>query len=410
LIPVIDRVPEPVEDEGVWRWSKGFLEQDLSYKISLKEGSTPLLRSKSINKKYRIKNLFFKDESRNPNNLFIDRGSAYLISLIKNRGFRSVNIISRGDHAISLATYARRANLKSFAILPADTLPYKIYRTMLVASKVKLVEDFEHALNIMRYYSKISPERIYISPADPYLMNGYQTILFEILYELEKPPDAIILPVGDGALMISLAILAKKLDLKTMFIGVRSKGESPLLSEIRSEKPLLKEYLDELLRQTDHEIIEVSDEMILESIREMSREEALPIDPVNASVIAALHSEHVEGLDDVIVLFTGGGLLHDPAVMKIVLKEEKTDKIGLGFVKEKILEILLEEGGAPVYRVWRILETTYGVKISLRTVYNHIKDLVNKGLIEPVLSDEETPGRPRRIYMVTDKIFYYLMR
>ncbi len=415
LIPIIEEIPEPIDEPGIWRWGRGFIYTELSTRITLFEGSTPLIRSSKLYREYKIKNLYYKDESRNPNSLFIDRGSAYLTSVLASRGVRSVIIVSRGDLAISMSSYARRARMKIFSFLPGDIPPSKLYRIRLVASRATVTESYD---SLQKIFEKLSSKasvdgrrKYVVIQTNPYLMNGFQTILFEILHDLGKPPDVIMVPFGDGALMTSLIVLVEKLKLPTRIIGVTTNDPDPILSEIKGDNSLLRKYVEELIRDTRHSIVYVSRSGVLSAIEYMAREEGLPIDVVNASLVTGLFSAdlRVMGTENTVLVFTGG-MISDPAVMKMILRESKMDRIILGFTKEKILEILLEEENIPVYRIWKRLAKKYGIKISLRAVYNHIRDLEKRGFIRSEIIKDESTGRPRKIYVLNNIAFEFLKR
>ncbi|MGC9148719.1 MAG: pyridoxal-phosphate dependent enzyme [Sulfolobales archaeon] len=415
LVPVLNEIPEPVDEPGIWRWSRGFLYTDVSTKITFFEGSTPLIKSSRLYRDYKIKNLYYKDESRNPNSLFIDRGSAYLSSILASRGARSIIIISRGDLAISMSSYARRARMKVFAFLPGDIIPSKLYKVKLMASRATIIEDYEAFQRIIERTSSRSStdgkKRYVIIQMNPYLTNGFQTILFEILHDLGKPPNVIMVPFGDGALMTSLVVLVEKLKLPTKIIGVTTDDPDPVLNEIRGDNSLLRKYVEELISDTNHSIVHVSRAGVLSAIQYMSREEGLAIDAINASLVAGLFSAdlRVMGTENTVLVFTGG-MINDPAVIKTILRETKIDRVSLGYTKEKILEILLEEEYIPVYRIWKRLAKKYGIRISLRAIYNHIKDLEKKGFIRSEIINDESTGRPRKIYVLNNIAYEFLKR
>ncbi|MEZ0290666.1 MAG: pyridoxal-phosphate dependent enzyme [Sulfolobales archaeon] len=416
MIPVINEIPRPVESQGVWRWSEGLLTPDLSTKITLHEANTPMIKSNKIHRKFKIKNLFFKDESRNPTGLYIDRGSAVLVSLFKSTGVDTFTVVSTGDLAFSMGVYGKRAQkMRINVILPSNTLPSKILRIGLIASQISVYDSYEQALRFVDFYYRVRMKihkRYFVLSSNPYLMNGYQTILFEILRDLGKAPDMIVVPFGDGSLMTSLVVLVERLGLRTKIVGVRSNVSSPVFSEIRIEKPLLREQLEFLMKDSRHEIIEVSDKLIRESINSLSREEGLPIDPIGASTLAGLDSmrPYSLGLENVVLVFSGGGLLSDPVVMKSVIGDLRTDEISLGFMKEKILEILIGEGSLPAYRIWKNLREKYGVIVSLRTVYNHLRDLERMGLVKRSTVYDEDLEKTRAVYVVTEEAFRFLLR
>ncbi|MEM0043981.1 MAG: pyridoxal-phosphate dependent enzyme [Sulfolobales archaeon] len=415
MIPVVNEIPKPVDQPGVWRWSEGLLTPEIKSKITLFEANTPLIRFDTLGRRYKIKNLLIKDEARNPTGLFMDRGSAVATSVLSSMGVKNITIISTGDLAFSMGVYARRAKMRTFVVLPSNTLPSKILRARIVNSRVTIYDSYESALRISdlydRYYTRYR-KRYFILHSNPYLMNGYQTILFEIINELGSPPNLIVIPFGDGALMTSLVSVVERMNLRIKILGVRASVTSPVFSEIRVEKPLLREQLETMIKDTRHEIIEVSDKLIREALIRASREEGFPIDPIAATGLAGLESyyPHIAGYDTAVIIATAGGMLNDPVIMKSIIGSIKTDEISLGFVKEKILEILIEEGGMPAYRLWKYLKDKYDVRLSLRTIYNHLRELERMGLVTRKSDYDPDEDRMRRFYVASDDAYMRILR
>ena len=65
---------------GMWRWGELLPVQDRAAVVSLGEGDTPLLEIDRLAKELGIRQLYVKDESRNPTGSFKARGLAAAVS------------------------------------------------------------------------------------------------------------------------------------------------------------------------------------------------------------------------------------------------------------------------------------------------------------------------------------------
>ena len=81
--------------------------------VSLGEGFTPLLEVE--------RNVWVKDESRNPTGSFKARGMAVAVSMAKQLGARALAAPSAGNAAGALAAYGARGGLPVTVAMPEDT-------------------------------------------------------------------------------------------------------------------------------------------------------------------------------------------------------------------------------------------------------------------------------------------------
>ena len=82
----LDRAALASRRGGVWRFRELLPVRDDSNIVSLKEGGTPLLRSRRIGPALGMTNLYFKDLTRNPTYSFKDYSSTVSISKAKEIG------------------------------------------------------------------------------------------------------------------------------------------------------------------------------------------------------------------------------------------------------------------------------------------------------------------------------------
>ncbi|MEM1687032.1 MAG: pyridoxal-phosphate dependent enzyme [Zestosphaera sp.] len=410
---LIARSPESLRrgrSSGVWAWGSSLYTSRMAPKITLGEGNTPLIKSVKIGRSIGL-TLYLKDESKNPTGSFIDRGSATLATALKYFKVRSVAVPSTGDLSISVSTYLKRAGISSRAYIPSSVTLSKAYKTLLVSDKVRFVESYEEALlkalKSAQFYGAV------VLPTNPFLIDGYRTVAIEVVHSLgKKRPLVIVVPIGDGVLAISIHYVLEDLRVPHKILGVRACKESPLLRDIYVAKPMLQEYLKRLEDLGFIEVVSVCDDEALEASEFIVKKEGFLIGPVGASCIAALKKVLSEEMKDFItVALMSGDPLQDPYVIKALL--EKTVKpeehvVTLGFTKVKILEILAYSNPTHPYMLWKELKQKHGLDLSRRSIYKHVEELINLGLLR-VVGYEKVEGRTRKIVSVTESGLKHLM-
>jgi len=387
---------------GIWVF-KDLLVSSGKSEVTLGEGLTPLIKAVRLGEYLGLSNVLIKDESRNPLGTFIDRGSATLMSVALNLGFKKVVVASLGDLGISISAYARKAKIKSYVIMPHSITPSKAYQALVLADKVEFTSSYEEAI---RKVLK-TKDSLQVTPLNPYLLDGYRTIYYEVYSELGKHPDVLIVPVGDGALMTSLWYALKDLGGKTMIIGVKGCSSTPLLKDICVEKPLYERVIKDILQDSDGFIVEVCDKDVIEAVKLLANNEGLLIEPVGVSSIAGLVKLSINDelpSNKLVVTLITGGALRDASILRLLTDKHIMQEEGLkiGFTKLKILEILVSQGPLHPYAIWKVLRDSYGIKISLRVLYQHIEELERLGLIK-ISNYERIGGRVRKVYEVTSK-------
>ena len=412
LLPEEAEVPTPKPSKGIWVWGDGLLVRGFKSRVTLMEGNTPLLPSRTIRKELGVRRLWFKDESRNPTGTFIDRGAASLLSAARSLGYRKLIVASSGDLGISIAQYGRVAGLSTKVYVAGTAPTSKVYRTILLADSVTIKDSYQDAVKSVERL-KPSDDVAKVTSRNPFLIDGYRTLWYEVLREIKSvsSEDAFIVPVGDGALLTSLYLVMKQVGRIPSFFGVRACRDTPLIKDIYSKKPLLQDLIKEIIEESRGEILEVCEEEVLTASILLMREEGISAGPVSSAPVAAMlkEREFFRGRNKVVAILTG-----DPFI-DVALLRRMGDYIykkgfrygGLGYTKTKILEIISLKGPIHPYGVWKALRKEYSVSIGLRAVYQHIDELTELGAVE-VVGEEIEKERRRKLYKLTSKGLEYI--
>ena len=212
----LDRVPASFAAAGCDMWDYRALlpvEADLSI-ITMGEGRTPLVISRTIGPALGIKQLYFKLETCNPTGSFKDRIASLMLSRYAHQGVATMLIITSGNAGSAVAAYAARARIRCIAVQMAEAPPSKRLQLHAYGALVVLLDGikdspgnlelaFTGLLEVGR--SRGWPVSVMAHYYDPINVEAYKTISFEICDRLGDDPFDVYVPVGGGGLFAAMA-------------------------------------------------------------------------------------------------------------------------------------------------------------------------------------------------------------
>lgn len=192
------------KEGGVWKYSELLPAED-KFRISLNEGNTPLIMARRFGEKIGLRNLYIKDESRNPTWSFKDRLCSVGVSMGLQFHAKATTLSSSGNHGIAAAAYSSRAGLPCVIFTHALTnhvfltLMQKLGGTIVPVrtplDRWRLMESCVKKLDLFPLSSFTQP----MPTANPYGVEGAKTIAFELVEQLGKSTiDKVIWPLGLG--------------------------------------------------------------------------------------------------------------------------------------------------------------------------------------------------------------------
>ena len=384
--------------EGVWRFSS--LLPGIKEKVTLGEGSTPLLRAGRAVEGDLV--AWFKDETRNPTGSFRDRAAALMVSDALSSKQRRVVLASDGNTGASIAAYSARAGLSATIYVPEWVEEEKII--LMKSFGARVIVDNRSLDELLEYVEERSrKEGLYnASSTFNYLsVQGLKTIAFEIYEKLGSSVEAVYLPLGSGLTLLSLYLGFKELvELGVMgkvplLVGVEPCGrplyasalynvspcgEEPLPG-LRYYRPVIYEHVLRLIEENG-DVVTVTRKQAIEAAERLSRNEGLFAEASSAVGFAGFLKQP---LDKSVVLVTSHGLKSPEAYARA--RRLKFTEVFPGVTKRLILEVLTNHPGLTGYEVWKKL----GLNISPQAVYQHLRELASKGLVKVV----EEGGRKR---------------
>ncbi len=176
--------------------------EDSGRRISLGEGDTPLLRSRGIGPRLGLPHLYFKNETANPTWSFKDRYLAVTVNTALQLGFGRAVVSSTGNLGVSAAAYCAAAGMACVFLAPPETSRPVLDQARLHGAHV-LVTTWEGRQPIFEHLTRHRgwfPIGLFLPRPvhNPFGIEGYRAIAYEIIDELGTAPGAILFPCARG--------------------------------------------------------------------------------------------------------------------------------------------------------------------------------------------------------------------
>ncbi len=312
-------------------------------------GGTPLYDAPRVAAKLGLRQVWIKDDGRNPTASLKDRASALVTLKAVERGAEVVTTASSGNAAAALAAMAASVGVRAVIFVPQTAPPAKIAQLLTYGAEVYLVqgtydEAFDLCLAASREYGWYCRNTGY----NPYTVEGKKTVSFEICEQLGwQVPDRVFVSVGDGCIIDGVWKGFKDMralgwiDMLPKLVGVQAAGSDPLVTawERGTETivPIAAQTIADSIcvgiprdgvkalrgvRESGGQFIRVSDEAILAAIPRLAQEAGVFVEPAASTAYAGLlamaDAGQLDADETVVVIATGNGLKDVSAAMRAV--------------------------------------------------------------------------------------------
>jgi threonine synthase len=315
-------------------------------------GFTPIFEPRALARSLNLRQLWIKDESRNPTGSFKDRASAIVVARAAEIGAEVIVTASTGNAGAALAGMAAAAGASAVIFSPKSAPLAKIAQLLIYGARVFLVDgSYDDAVALSQQASNEFGWYCRNTGYNPFTTEGKKTAAFEIwerVLENEKltRPLNIFVPVGDGNIIAGIHKGIKDLrelgwlsEMPRIF-GVQAEGSAAIANAFDAgvEKigavsantladSISVNMPNDGLRglraatQTNGAYLKVSDSEIIAALGELGKH-GLFAEPAGAASFAGLRKALESGLigagDPVLVLNTGSGLKDVTAARKAV--------------------------------------------------------------------------------------------
>ena len=324
----------------LWRYREAIpLAEDRNI-VSFDEGFTPLLRVEIAGRP-----VWLKQDHLFPTGSYKDRGASVLISKAKELGVKTVVEDSSGNAGCAIAAYCTKAKISCEIFVPADTSPGKLAQIQMYGASLNKVPGSRE--DTARDVLRAAETKYYASHSwNPFFFHGTKTFAFEICEQLGwKAPDTVIVPVGNGTLLLGAFIGFRELLQASMIgripkiIGVQSAHCAPLSQAFRqgmkTVPPIRKQETlaegiaiaepiraPQILRAVENSggaFLEVEEAEIKEALIELARK-GFYVEPTAAATIATIpkYLSQLKREETIVSVLTGHGLKSTEKMLKIL--------------------------------------------------------------------------------------------
>ena len=150
--------------------------------------------------------LFLKREDVHELGAFKWRGALPALEAFRARGADGVVTASTGNHGAASAWAAQRTGVRAVVFVPEQASEAKLgLLEQLGAELHRVGSDLDESKELAKEHAAANELPFFEDGAEPAQFDGYAAIGEEILEQLGRPPGRVIVPVGNGALIIGVA-------------------------------------------------------------------------------------------------------------------------------------------------------------------------------------------------------------
>ncbi|MDG1989936.1 MAG: threonine synthase [Dehalococcoidia bacterium] len=330
------------------RYSKFLPITDQTPLLTLGEGGTPLVRSRTLENEIDAAAVYFKLELSNPTGSFKDRGMIMAVAKAYENGAKAVLCASTGNTSASASAYAAKFGLESYVIVPSGFIAMgKLAQAIVYGAKIVSIDgSFDDSLKIA--ISLVEKNNVtLVNSVNPNRIDGQKTGAFEIVDELQDAPDILCIPVGNAGNITAYwkgfneYKDAKKIKNLPMMWGFQAAGAAPIVIDKKVDNPSTIATAirignpaswdsAKIARDDSNGLIEsVTDEEIIFAYQKIAKEEGIFAEPACAAPIAGLLKKKKEGYNfkdkKIVCIVTGSGLKDPDTALSI--QSNKIDAI-----------------------------------------------------------------------------------
>jgi threonine dehydratase len=175
--------------------------------------------------------LLLKREDVHELGAFKWRGALPTLEAYRAGGARAVVPASTGNHGAATACAAERVGLDAVVYAPETVSRMKLALLEANGAEVRLVgADLDEAKERARLFAFEKRVPFFEDGAERAQYEGYGAIAAEILEQTDEPPAAVVVPVGNGALLAGIGLVLCERAAEVGRVGVAAK-EAPVMVE-----------------------------------------------------------------------------------------------------------------------------------------------------------------------------------
>jgi threonine synthase len=360
-------------NQGIWRHAEWIDPVPPWARLSLGEGSTPLVRSRRLGPSVGLKNLFFKLEFTNPSGSYKDRFACAAISDMVAHGKTECIATSSGNTGAALAAYCALAGIRCEIAIVEKAPEGKLRQMLAYGAKLYRVRGFgvdsqtsHRVIDCLKTLSAGPNAQMQISAFafSPVGMSGVCSISHELVEQMSEPIDHVFCMAGGGGFVVAIArgfdqlLQTGHLPRRPRIECVQPEGNDTISSPLKSgalegrsvecttrisglQVPQLIDGNEVIsaCRQSGGTGHVVSDDFVFEVQSRLAREEGLFAEPAASTAVAgALQAARQGQLDPnaTVVCLISGSAFKDPTSLEAMTRNVDCPMIDVDQLERRV--------------------------------------------------------------------------
>lgn len=199
--------PAVLAGSGLWRYAPVLPIPDPAHRVTLGEGSTPLLDCPRLARELGVRRLLLKFDGANPTGTVKDRSSATAVAAALRFGYRATSVVSSGNAGSSIAAYSARAGLRSLIFAYERASAPKLLHMAATTTNLIIYKGVYD--DLIKIWDRLVDERLFFdcgASRNAYKQEGKKTLAYEIAEQTGwAVPDVVVAPVAVGETFIATA-------------------------------------------------------------------------------------------------------------------------------------------------------------------------------------------------------------
>jgi threonine synthase len=325
----------------LWRYAE-LLPIDELPTDGLPVGCSPLVPAPRLAARLGLRQVWIKDDSRNPTLSFKDRVVAIAAARARDFGFHTLACASTGNLAASVAATAASLGLRAVVLVPADLEPAKVAQAVALGAHVIRVDAPYDAVNrlSLELTDELDGWAVLNVNLRPFYAEGSKTIAFEIAEQLGwRAPAVVVAPLASGSMYTKIAQGFEELTqvglierATTRYVGGQAAGCGPIADAFAAGSDEITPVAEPdtivrslaigspadgglalaLARSSGGSVEGVSDAEVVAAVRLLAATEGILTETAGGVTLAALQRAIQRGVvgadDEVVAVISGNGL------------------------------------------------------------------------------------------------------
>ena len=290
----------------------------------LDAGWTPLVPAPRLGEAIGLRDLWIKDDTRNPTGSFKDRVVAVAAQAAAALGFTTIACASTGNLAQAVSAAGARSGTAAVVLVPSDLERAKIVASAVYGATLVAIKGNYDDVN--RLCAEVAADRegwAFVNVnVRPFYAEGSKTIGFEIAEQLGwHLPDHVVAPMASGAMLVKIDKAFRELvqfglveETPFRVSGAQATGCSPISAAFKADSDDIRPvrpstiakslaigdpadgvYALDAIRRTGGNVDDVSDTEIIDAISLLARTEGIFAETAGGVTVATLRKLAADG-------------------------------------------------------------------------------------------------------------------